>query len=687
MSTPISNELFYAILAMDSYNRGYNAKLSGLSDAVGTKLGNATVIGSAGGGAAQADGFYAIAYDLNGQKIISYRGTDNGNIFSKGNDIWNGWVQGAGVLSSQSEDAIRFYEQISGESVFKANPGIITTGHSLGGGLAGYIGALTNGQAYVYDAMPFGAASITRVIKAQIEQANVITGPAELTAFLTTKLSRFVQMPDADNVHYTSVDGEVLQLVRAAALTLGSALEIGVATALIGQHLTYLPIAPVTGLLAGPWALSVSLEGSETKLDPVATSLGATDLHSQALLALLQYAKDNNDTAWQTIAEPLLSGWFQTDNQIGISLGLASNDQMLRQVVYTALDSGETPYGTAAIQALFNDANQLGTLYAQTDILQSLNQAAVKSALTSMVSGFAGYLATQKATDANLAKGIVDLDLTNHQVVFDLTATDIADTLILKAEMLNGLAQGYKLPYDVRHVDYVLAEYAETATPIIVPAWLSSTDGSFIIGSGLSNNMTGSIGDDFIVCANDCVDVVNGLSGTDTVIYSGNRADYTIARTDNGFNVTALKSANNVVDTLSNIETLTFADGSLVYGVTDAHHHIELYGLYDTVFNRAPTLDEFDYWGGALDSGQVALGQVVDSLLSSSEYVVQSTDEATVFQLYSNAFEIAPDTATLDYWSQKLQIGFSEEQVVLEFGRLNQPVVATGVADGGYWVV
>lgn len=682
MSAPISNELFYAILAMDAYNRGYNAKLSGLSDAIGTRLGNATVIGSAGGAAAQADGFYAIAYDLNGQKIISYRGTDNADVFSKGNDIWNGWVQGAGVLSSQSEDAIRFYEQISGESVFKANPGIITTGHSLGGGLAGYIGALSNGQAYVYDAMPFGAASMTRVIKEQIDQANIITGPAELTAFLTTKLSFFVQMPDADNVHYTSVDGEVLQLVRAAALTLGSALEIGVATAVIGQHIAYLPIAPATGLLAGPWALAVSLEGSETKLDPVATSLGATDLHSQALLALLQYAKDNNDTAWQTIAEPLLSGWLQADNQIGQSLGLTSNDQMLRQIVYTALDSGETPYGTVAIQALFDDANQLGTLFSQSDILQSLNQASVKTALTSMVSGFAGFLAMEKSTDVNLAQGIVQLDTTNHQVVFDLTATDIADTLILKADMINGLAQGYKLPYDVRHVDYVLAEYAETATPILAPAWLSSTDGSFIIGSGTSNNVTGSLGDDFIICANDCVDVVNGLSGTDTVVYSGNKTDYTIARTENGFTV----SVNNVVDTLSNIETLTFADGSLVYGVTDAHHHIELYGLYDTVFNRTPTLDEFEYWGGALDSGQVMLGQVANSLLASDEYVQQATDAATVSLLYSNAFEITPDASTVDYWFGKMQAGYSEEQVALEFGRLNQPVVLTGVADGGYWV-
>ena len=67
MSAPMSNELSHAILAMDAYNRGYGAALNGLSDAVGTKLGNATVIGTS---AVAADGFYAIAYELNGKKIM-----------------------------------------------------------------------------------------------------------------------------------------------------------------------------------------------------------------------------------------------------------------------------------------------------------------------------------------------------------------------------------------------------------------------------------------------------------------------------------------------------------------------------------------------------------------------------------------------------------------------------------------
>lgn len=58
----VSTQLFSAILAMDAYNRGYGAKLPGLSDSPGTGLGNAIILTSEGGDAARAVGFYGIAY-------------------------------------------------------------------------------------------------------------------------------------------------------------------------------------------------------------------------------------------------------------------------------------------------------------------------------------------------------------------------------------------------------------------------------------------------------------------------------------------------------------------------------------------------------------------------------------------------------------------------------------------------
>lgn len=78
MST--SPELMYAILAMDAYNRGYNPGIAGLGG-MGSQIGTATVGEDAETllpqGSAIAAGFYAVAYEWNGETIISYGGTDS----------------------------------------------------------------------------------------------------------------------------------------------------------------------------------------------------------------------------------------------------------------------------------------------------------------------------------------------------------------------------------------------------------------------------------------------------------------------------------------------------------------------------------------------------------------------------------------------------------------------------------
>jgi hypothetical protein len=80
----MNRDLFLAILAMDSYNRGYgqNVKLEVGDDVtgrneIGRKLGNAVISAQNITAAAQAAGFYAIAYEWNGETMISYRGTDS----------------------------------------------------------------------------------------------------------------------------------------------------------------------------------------------------------------------------------------------------------------------------------------------------------------------------------------------------------------------------------------------------------------------------------------------------------------------------------------------------------------------------------------------------------------------------------------------------------------------------------
>jgi hypothetical protein len=82
--------LFYAILALDSYNRRPNPSVGGFGGA-GSAVGSVTILNVPVPLSAEAASFYAVAYqDSSGNIVISYRGTDD----PLGGDI-TAWTGGA----------------------------------------------------------------------------------------------------------------------------------------------------------------------------------------------------------------------------------------------------------------------------------------------------------------------------------------------------------------------------------------------------------------------------------------------------------------------------------------------------------------------------------------------------------------------------------------------------------------
>ena len=81
MSNDPANDLIYAILSLDSYNRGYGAGVKGLSSNGGqARIRTFTIFDTAEDpeGIAKRAGFYAIAYRnaATGEVVASFRGTD-----------------------------------------------------------------------------------------------------------------------------------------------------------------------------------------------------------------------------------------------------------------------------------------------------------------------------------------------------------------------------------------------------------------------------------------------------------------------------------------------------------------------------------------------------------------------------------------------------------------------------------
>lgn len=68
---PVSQDLLFAILAMDAYNQGYDRGLVHSE----TQIGTATFSVDDVSQEAQSAGFYAVAYNTPYVKVIAYRGT------------------------------------------------------------------------------------------------------------------------------------------------------------------------------------------------------------------------------------------------------------------------------------------------------------------------------------------------------------------------------------------------------------------------------------------------------------------------------------------------------------------------------------------------------------------------------------------------------------------------------------
>ncbi|WP_313505672.1 Ig-like domain-containing protein [Stutzerimonas kunmingensis] len=161
-------------------------------------------------------------------------------------------------------------------------------------------------------------------------------------------------------------------------------------------------------------------------------------------------------------------------------------------------------------------------------------------------------------------------------------------------------------------------------------------------------------------------DRLHGGSDSDTARYEGSRDDYIVTQ-DHGVITVQSKADPSDIDTLINIETLSFADGD--EAVAYADQLVWIAGLYRQVLGRQADVDGIQYWAGQVEEGRDA-GDVALCFLDSGEagMVLSSGDaSATLDALYQGLLGRAADAPGQAYWLDRLDDGLSLHDLAAGF--------------------
>ena len=257
-------------------------------------------------------------------------------------------------------------------------PTVTVTGHSRGGGLAGFVGELYGVQGTLFDNMTFNAA-----VNAAYQQSSGILPNNGGRIPVNTKLKELIygdQAPFAPNpagLSAFATTGELLSIILPARFT---------------------QTPPVQYLDSNAGA----------PRDPI-------DLHSMALLTLLIYAQVKQHTDWASIGRPLYDALYNSNLSKAVKAGL-DNATMRDILGYSAITSGYEPFGTTAIQSLFNDADTLGRIQKAgqfTGLLSSQLTGSARSPVGGLTEIDVQFATDQAASAADPSNGTPDPSLAN----------------------------------------------------------------------------------------------------------------------------------------------------------------------------------------------------------------------------------------------------------------------------------
>lgn len=346
--------------------------------------------------------------------------------------------------STQAYQAALYFRQVTGTEGGDPREGnAILTGHSLGGGLAGFVGAIYNREAVLFDNMVFELAALQAI--ESIAEATYYELPLAL-------LPAALGGPEVDisGLHGYATTGEFLTVPRLQAIQ--------------------------------PFRPDFINEAQNTPVeyyDSYSASFDAAGLlHSQALLASLIWADNNGHADWYAVGQELWAAML--DLPVAEAAGWGSfpglytaEYKMLGAISYTGFEGGVgLVFGDTALPAMFDDADELARVlatYAPSNVVNAT------AALLEAIVQFAGMMARQEVLQSAGNAGLTPQDgvikfsrdgtmiapLPAEEALADIMILDLSDA-IWELQGPDGLAapEGW----EVRGVKRLLDDLFGTAT-------------------------------------------------------------------------------------------------------------------------------------------------------------------------------------------------------------------------------
>jgi len=557
---PTQQELLSAILSMDVYNRG-----NGGLKLTGTSIGNLDIDGNSDTKGLSILSFFAQSYKDNkgtsttsdDETIISFRGTDSPW------DIVTGWLQGVGGWASpQTLLALAYYAKEVGEfndlvpseylnilqgftdifatdsdvenleahfaelfpnlengqsSTARFNANVSFTGHSLGGGLAGFLAEVYGKEATVFNSMPFDLAA--QRMQGSASKALPLTTIDIASKYVAQKLfyaSDEAVAVNSNQIRAFHTGGEILLAGRNIEDQRIDELII------LGESLTVQPT-------------NRSVLDNPLEIGPLANAvdfINGTSLHSQALLVTLMFSETPDeslnvlDTNWRSLENTFIDLLY--NDEIAVASGSTNSADMLTKIAYSAINEGTRIFGDTAVSSLFNDANELGKaveVTATSETFQNNTESIAKIFVQ-----YASHLADNeilKSVSPNVLAGVLDLSadhetLTisfNESIWAEAGKTDFLNIIgrdeiltQLNYNLLSATSLGSLSNDVIENIIFTVKNAGSPTATIIAP----TEKVNLILGSVVAESITGSSGDDILI-GNGSGDTLIGGGGNDVL--------------------------------------------------------------------------------------------------------------------------------------------------------------------------